>query len=114
MIGYTLGGIPSLTKDDFSRRRKQFVEVIAEHKLDGTTLPKTIILADGRRYEVEIYRDPFSTELAGETEQVTVYPVCRAVEHSDDPEKAHLPPRKSDPTYLFECAQRWYVLMKTT
>ena len=114
MIGYTLGGTPSLTKDDFSRRRKQFVEVVAEHKLDGSTLPRTIILADGRRYEVEIYKDPFSTELAGETELVTVYPIRRAAQHSEISEKLHSPQQKSDPTYLFECAQRWYVLMKTT
>ena len=36
---YPNGGLP----EKFQRRRKQFVEVVAEHKLDGTTLPKTII-----------------------------------------------------------------------
>ena len=51
---YPNGGLP----EKFQRRRKQFVEVVAEHKLDGTTLPKTIILADGRHFEVEI-QSPF-------------------------------------------------------
>ena len=63
--------------EKYQRRRKQFVKVIAEHKLNGTTLPRTIILADGRHYAVEIHGEPFTMELAGEDGQVTVYPIQR-------------------------------------
>ena len=44
MFAYTMGGWNSL-HDDLSGRRKQYVEVVAEHKLDGSTIPKTILLA---------------------------------------------------------------------
>ena len=81
------------------------MEVVAEHKLDGTTLPKTIILADGRQYSVEIHGEPFTMELAGEDGQVTVYPIQRT-------EAAAMKHEKGKLTYLFESAKRWFVLMK--
>ena len=91
--------------EKYQRRRKQFVEVVAEHKLDGTTLPKTIILADGRQYAVEIGGEPFTMELTGEDGPVTAYPIHRTEVTTSKHEKGEL-------TYLFECSKRWYVLMK--
>ena len=81
------------------------MEVVAEHKLDGTTLPRTIILADGRHFAVEIHGEPFNMELAGEDMQVTAYPIQRTEAAATKHEKGEL-------TYLFECSKRWYVLMK--
>ena len=106
---YPNGGLP----EKFQRRRKQFVEVVAEHKLDGTTLPKTIILADGRHFEVEIHGEPFRLELCGEDGQVTAYPICRVTGDIHYAEIAAPCQNKSDQTYLFESSKRWYVLMKS-
>ena len=105
-----MGGWNSL-HDDLSGRRKQYVEVVAEHKLDGMTSPVTVILSDGRRYDVELARDPFSSE---ESEGVlTVYPI-RARTGEDGATNADAPTHSAgEGTYLFECAHRWYVLMKT-
>ena len=89
------------------------MEVIAEHKLDGTTLPKTIILADGRHFTVEIYGEPSAIELAGETRQVTAYPIHRADGDMDNAEIAAQKHKIGERTYLFESSKRWYVLMKT-
>lgn len=99
--------------EKYKRRRKQFVEVLAEYKLDGTTLPRMITLADGRRYEVEICGEPFSMDSTRETGKVTVYPIRRAGGSSDKAELAASDHRKGNLTYLFESSQRWYVLMKT-
>lgn len=99
--------------EKYQRRRKQFVEVVAEYKLDGTTLPRMITLADGRRYEVEICGEPFSLSPTGETRKVTVYPIRRAGGNSDKAKFAASDHRKGNLTYLFESSQRWYVLMKT-
>lgn len=87
--------------------------VLAEYKLDGTTLPKMITLADGRHYEVEICGEPFRMEPEGGTGRMTVYPIRRAGGNTDKVETAPSNHRKEDFTYLFECSQRWYVLMKT-
>ena len=100
-MAYPNRGLP----EKYQRRRKQFVEVVAEHKLDGTTLPRMIILADGRQYSVEIHGEPFTMELAGEDGQVTAYPIQRT-------EAAPTKREEGELTYLFECSKRWYVLMK--
>ena len=39
-----------------SSRRKQFVEVLATHYIDGGVRPRTIILADGKTFEIEDVR----------------------------------------------------------
>ena len=36
-----------------SSRRKQYVEVLATHYIDGAVRPRTIIFADGRTYDIE-------------------------------------------------------------
>ena len=82
--------------EKYQRRRKQFVEVIATHKLDGSVCPQTIILSDGRRYNIDKYHDPRSAKIEGIPKQVQVYPVWM----------------KKEKTYLFETDGRWWVLMK--
>ena len=110
MFGYAMGGKPSL-RDDFTGRRKQFVEVVAEHKLDGGTYPVTIILADGRRYDVELARDPFSSDEDEGT--LTVYPIRVRGKQDRQSRTESAKNTDKDGTYLFECANRWYVLMKS-
>ncbi len=34
-------------------RRKQYVEVLATHYIDGAVRPRTIIFADGRTFDIE-------------------------------------------------------------
>ncbi|MBR4472982.1 MAG: hypothetical protein IKS55_05045 [Oscillospiraceae bacterium] len=98
-----------LTSSEYARRRKQFVEVVAEHKIDGSILPKAVVFADGQRFDVELCRDPFSAILAEGDIQTVIYPIRHHKEHIEsDPS----PPDRSE-SYLFACAGRWYVLMKT-
>ena len=85
-----------LNKADFVRRRKQFVDVLAEHKLDGTTIPKEIHLADGRHYDVELARDPFADESWTGSIGCMIYPILV----------------KGSKTLLFDDGSKWYVLMK--
>ena len=106
---YPNGRLP----EKYQRRRKQFVEVVAEHKLDGSTFPKTIILADGRHFDVEIYGEPFRLELTGEDGQVTAYPIRRVTGNTQHAEIASSNQTKDGRTYLFESSKRWYVLMKS-
>ena len=86
-----------LDKADYSRRRKQFVDVPAEHKMDGSTIPKEIHLADGRHYAVELAHDPFSDESWTGSVSCMIYPVLV----------------QGTKTLLFDDGIRWYVLMKT-
>ena len=98
-----------LTSSEYARRRKQFVEVVAEHKIDGSILPKAVVFAYGQRFDVELCRDPFSAIMAEGDAQTVIYPIRRLKEHIEsDPS----PPDRSE-SYLFACAGRWYVLMKT-
>ncbi len=39
-----------------SSRRKQYVEVLATHYIDGSVRPRTIIFADGQTFEIEDVR----------------------------------------------------------
>lgn len=43
-------------------RRKQLVKVLASHDIDGSIQPKRIILADGRSFEVDESKDPYSAK----------------------------------------------------
>ena len=92
MTEFTIEGLP----EKYQRRRKQFVEVIAVHHLDGSICPKTIILSDGRQYEIDKNRDPRPAEIKGGENQVMVFSVWM----------------KGEMTYLFEGNGRWWVLMK--
>ena len=91
-----------LNSPEYARRRKQFVEVIAAHKLDGSVCPKTVIFADGRQFDIDMYRAPIPAVISDSREHVTVYPIRR-----DDGSA------NAEKSYLFESESRWYVLMKT-
>ena len=82
--------------EKYKRRRKQFVEVIASHKLDGSVCPQTIILADGRQYDIDKYHDPRPAGIEDTGNQIMIYEVWM----------------KEEKTYLFEAGGRWWVLMK--
>lgn len=82
--------------EQYQRRRKQYVEVVAVHKLDGSVCPQTIILADGRRYDIEKYHDPHHVKIEGAGTPAMVYQVWT----------------KGEQTVLFEAGGRWWVLMK--
>lgn len=77
-------------------RRKQYVEVVAEHKVDGSVIPRTVVLVNGPQFQVELYRDPAVTEASGGRERHITYPI-RA---------------NGVKTFLYEENGRWYVLMK--
>lgn len=77
-------------------RRKQYVEVVAEHKVDGSVIPRTVILVNGPQFQVELYRDPAVTEASGGRERHITYPICA----------------NGVKTFLYEENGRWYVLMK--
>ena len=66
----------------FQRRRKQFVEVVAAHKLDGSVCPQAIILSDGRRYEIDKYHDPRPAAFEDDGSPVTVYPIWNREEQT--------------------------------
>ena len=90
MTEYSDGNMP----EEYRRRRKQFVEVIAAHGLDGSVRPQTIVLADGRKFDIEKHHDPRPAKDAGRP--ALAYPVWT----------------KGEMTYLFEAGGRWWVLMK--
>ena len=77
-------------------RRKQFVEVVAAHTVDGSVCPKTIILTDGRHYDIDKYHDPRPAKMENSGNQVTVYEVWIKGKWTD----------------LFKAGDRWWVLMK--
>ena len=91
-LGYPNGSWP----EKFQRRRKQFVEVVASHKLDGSVCPQKIILADGRQYSIDKNHDSRPAGIEGGGNQVIVYEVWM----------------KEEMTYLFQTGSRWWVLMK--
>ena len=89
---YPIEGLP----EKYQRRRKQFVEVIAVHHLDGSVCPRTIILSDGRKYDIDRCHDPRPSEIEGAENHVMRYSIWM----------------KEQKTYLFEANGRWWVLMK--
>lgn len=82
--------------EQYQRQRKQYVEVVAVHKLDGSVCPQTIILADGRQYDIEKYHDPRLVKIKGSGTSAMIYEVWM----------------KGEQTVLFEADGRWWVLMK--
>lgn len=77
-------------------RRKQYVEVLATHRIDGSVRPQVITFAAGPRYDIEKVgkvrpiKDYTTHEIATQYE-ITV---------------------KGKETYLYEDCGRWFVLMK--
>ena len=96
-----------LTSPEFNRRRKQYVEVMTIHKLDGSLVPVSVLLGDGRRFDVEMIHDPVSATLRDEEGRITIYQIRPAFRQAG--QQTH----SEETSYLFSCANRWYVLMKT-
>ena len=77
-------------------RRKQYVEVVATHYIDGGVRPQKIVLATGQVYDVEDSREaakgkaPITGEVA----------------------RRYLVKIKGQETCLYEASGRWFVEMK--
>ena len=77
-------------------RRKQYVEVIASHHIDGSTQPQKIILADGTCFDIDIVKRICSPEVHRIGDTVIKYTVV-------------IGPHE---TTLYNENSRWYVKMK--
>ena len=79
-----------------SSRRKQYVEVLATHYIDGAVCPRTIIFADGRTFDIEQVRGSTRARTSRTGEVVQRYAiVVQGVE-----------------TYLYCDSGRYFVEMK--
>lgn len=74
-------------------KRKQYVEVVATHYIDGSVSPQKIILATGKVYEIEDSRET-ATSTAGESAKRYVVKI------------------RGKETYLYETQGRWFVEMR--
>ena len=77
-------------------RRKQYVEVVATHYIDGSVRPQKIVLATGQVYDVEDSRE------ASKGKAPTTGEVARR----------YLVKIKGKETCLYEASGRWFVEMK--
>ncbi len=77
-------------------RRKQYVEVLATHFIDGSIQPRTIVTADGASYEIDQVRSVGRGKSPRTGEIATRYRI-RIGSHE---------------TYLYEDNGRWYVEYK--
>ena len=77
-------------------RRKQYVEVVATHYIDGGVRPQKIVLATGQVYDVEDSRET-SRGKAATTGEVA---------------RRYLVKIKGKETCLYEASGRWFVEMK--
>ena len=77
-------------------RRKQYVEVLATHYIDGTVQPRRIILGDGPVYEIDQVRSVTRTRTL-RTGEVAIRYTIRIGNHE---------------TFLYEDNGRWYVEAK--
>ncbi len=77
-------------------RRKQYVEVVATHYIDGSVRPQKIVLATGPVYEIEDSREaaPGKVHTTGELSRRYVVKI------------------KGKETMLYEASGRWFVEMK--
>lgn len=79
-------------------RRKQYVEVLATHQIDGTVRPRTIIMADGTAFEIEEVKSVARAKARCSREVVLCYTIkVRGRE-----------------THLNNDDDRWFVEMKET
>lgn len=109
MKGTAKDELQILASSEYSRRRKQYVEVITANKLDGSVVPKMVILADGREFEVEVYRDPIPAVFSDGEGRTIVYPIRKL-----DNCSANVSCTNASKSFLFQSEDhnRWYVLMK--
>lgn len=77
-------------------RRKQYVEVVATHFIDGAVRPQKIVLATGLVYEIEDSREaaPGRAHSTGELARRYIVKI------------------KGKETCLYETGGRWFVEMK--
>ncbi len=77
-------------------RRKQYVEVVATHYIDGAIRPQKIVLATGPVYEIEDSREaaPGRAHSTGELARRYIVKI------------------KGKETCLYETGGRWFVEMK--
>ena len=77
-------------------RRKQYVEVVATHYIDGSVHPQKILLANGPAFEIEESREaaPSKAPTTGELARRYVVKI------------------KGKEAYLYETSGRWFVEMK--
>ncbi len=77
-------------------RRKQYVDVLVMHHIDGSTRPQQIILATGSTYDVQEVLKEFKEKSRVTRETVKCYSIKV----------------KGQETCLYEDGDRWYVEMK--
>ena len=78
-------------------RRKQYVEVIATHHIDGSVRPQHIILAAGPTYDIEDVRGVSRVKTSHTFEIANRYAIIV----------------NGKETYLYEDCGRWFVEMRT-
>ncbi len=77
-------------------RRKQYVEVLATHRIDGSVRPQTITFAAGPQYDIE------EVKKVGRTKDATTHEIALR----------YTIVVKGKETFLFEDEGRWFVLMR--
>ena len=77
-------------------KRKQYVEVLATHYIDGAIVPRTIIMADGPAYQIDQVKRVTRAKTRRTGEVATRYTV-QIGKHE---------------TYLYEDNGRWFVEIK--
>lgn len=77
-------------------RRKQYVEVVVTHCIDGSVQPQKILLANGPAFEIEESREAVNIQ-----DSITREPARRFVVKIRGKE-----------TFLYEASGRWFVEMK--
>lgn len=77
-------------------RRKQYVEVVATHYVDGSIRPRRIIMANGLGYEIDEVKNIRQTVMQSTGESVQRYTIQI----------------KNRETFLFYNDGRWFVEMK--
>ena len=78
-------------------RRKQYVEVNVDHKIDGSIEPQRITLCGGQTFPVDEVKKVMKVAILSEFPTTTCYTVVV----------------KGKETFLYEDGGRWFVRMKT-
>ena len=76
-------------------RRKQYVEVVATHDIDGAVRPQKIVLATGPVYEIEDSRE-----------------AAPGKAHTGELARRYVVKIQGKETYLYRDGERWFVEMK--
>lgn len=79
-----------------TRGRKQYVEVLATHCIDGTVRPRRIVMAAGPSYDIDEADAPRAAGTRALGDSAKRYPIKIG----------------SNRTFLYEDGGRWWVIMK--